>query len=365
MKTFEEWVEKANKIFNNKYEYITQYKKDKYQFLEIKCKDHGIFHKKVQNHILKEQGCPQCTKPSKLTNEIFINRSKEIHKDIFDYSLVEYKTQNTKVKIKCKENHIFEQTPKNHMNGQGCPSCFKIDGTLFIKKAKEIHGEKYNYDKVKYVSKAFEIIITCNEHGDFEQTPSSHLRGRGCYKCSNLIRNTKDFVEKASKIHNNIYDYSKVNYENAKNKITITCKIHGDFKQSPNDHISGCGCRKCNLYGSSKIAIEWLESIMKKENIFIQHANNIGEKQVIINDKTYKFDGYCEKTNTVYEFHGSYYHGDPKFYNKNDFNVISKKTFGELYLETMNREKNITKVGYNLITVWENDYWKDLKTQNI
>jgi hypothetical protein len=108
--------------------------------------------------------------------------------------------------------------------------------------------------------------------------------------------------------------------------------------------------------GFSKIAIEWLDSIMKKENIFIQHAGNIGEKEIILNNKRIKFDGYCEKTNIVFEFHGDYFHGNPKMYKKDDMNLLSKKTYGELYKNTIDRENIIKSNGFNLISIWESDY---------
>ena len=108
--------------------------------------------------------------------------------------------------------------------------------------------------------------------------------------------------------------------------------------------------------GFSKIAIEWLNSIMKKENIFIQHAENIGEKELILNNKRIKCDGFCNATNTIYEFHGNFFHGHPLLYNKNDINPLTKKTFNELYKNTIERESLIKNNGYNLITIWESDY---------
>ena len=99
-----------------------------------------------------------------------------------------------------------------------------------------------------------------------------------------------------------------------------------------------------------------MDEISKKENIFIQHIGNIGEKIIKINNKIFKLDGYCEKTNTIYEFLGDFWHGNPKIFNSNDINPVIKKTFGELYTNTMNREKILRENGYNLISIWENDY---------
>ena len=90
---------------------------------------------------------------------------------------------------------------------------------------------------------------------------------------------------------------------------------------------------------------------MKKENIFIQHAMNIGEKIIIINNNKYKVDGYCEKNNTIYEFDGDLFHGNPSKFNKDDINPITKNTYGELYEKTKIKENEIKKAGYNLIKI--------------
>jgi hypothetical protein len=365
MKTLQEWVILANNVFNNKYEYLSKYKKDnKYHFLEIKCKIHGIFHKKIQNHIIKKQGCPSCTKISVLSNSIFFNRIKHIHGDKYNYDLVEYKNLNTKINIICKEHGEFLQTPKNHMKGQNCPKCINLDRDSFIKKSIKIHDNKYNYDNCIFISSTTKINILCLEHDEFLQKPHDHINGKGCYKCSNKIRTTSDFIEKANLIHGKIYDYSKVNYINSKNKIIIICNIHGEFLQKSNDHLSGkCGCPKCALGNYSKACIRWLNYISIKDNINIQHAENGGEKVIMYKNKKYKLDGYCNKTNTAYEFAGDFFHGNPLLYNQEDINPICKKKYGYLYNKTIDKYDIIKKLGYNLIIIWENEFYT-LEKQN-
>lgn len=114
------------------------------------------------------------------------------------------------------------------------------------------------------------------------------------------------------------------------------------------------GCPHCDTKGYSKVQIKWLEEIMLKENIIIQHAVSLeGEYKI---SGVGKVDGYCKETNTVYELHGDFWHGNPFKYNKNDIHPISKKTYGELYKKTINRDKLIKNLGYNLIVIWESDY---------
>ena len=125
----------------------------------------------------------------KSTTEQFIQKAIFIHsKGKYDYSLVDYKHSKTKVIIVCPEHGEFNQTPANHLSGNGCPKC-SIDEhrssiEQFIRKAIFVHGEKkYDYSKVDYKQSQSKVIIVCPEHGEFEQTPNNHLKGQGCPKC--------------------------------------------------------------------------------------------------------------------------------------------------------------------------------------
>ena len=364
MKNIEDIKQICNKLYNNIYEYISIDRTTSKAKLEIKCVKHGIFKKDMYDHLKRGQGCSLCSKPSKLTKELFISKAKEIHGNKYDYSNVEYKDTKTKIKIICSTHGIFEQSPNNHLSGQTCQKCcnnYKMNNELFITKANKIHKNKYIYDKINYNGIKKSIDILCKYHGYFSQIPSDHLSGNGCYKCNGLIRNTNDFIEKANILHHNIYDYSKTNYINTKTNIIIICKIHGEFTQIPNYHLSGSGCNKCSMGCFSKVSLVWLNNIMEDENIFIQHGGNLGERKVKINNKLYKFDGYCEETNTIFEFYGDFFHGNPKIYDKDEFNPLNKKQFGELYNETINRENIFKSNGYNLVTIWESDFYKQNK----
>ena len=123
---------------------------------------------------------------------------------------------------------------------------------IFIGKARAIHGDRYSYDHVAYVYSHEKVIITCTKHGDFQQTPNHHLKGRGCAKCgfeevaAKNIQEAKDrFIEKTCAIHGDKYDYLKTVYVRAHDKVVITCKKHGDFEQTPNGHLRGRGCPSC------------------------------------------------------------------------------------------------------------------------
>ena len=123
---------------------------------------------------------------------------------------------------------------------------------IFIQKANEKHNFKFDYSKVEYINDRTCVCIICPEHKEFHQSPTNHLVGNGCPKCSGRYLNAELFIKKGNVKHENKYDYSKVNYSISKNKVIIICHEldenrieHGEFLQTPNDHLSGCGCPKC------------------------------------------------------------------------------------------------------------------------
>ena len=196
--------------------------------------------------------------PNKKTKEEFIAKAREVHGDKYDYSKVEYVGALTKVCIICPEHGEFWQEANSHLRGQGCPKCKYEKQTSsteeFIQKAHKVHGDKYDYSKVEYVGALTKVCIICPEHGEFWQIPSAHLRGQGCPKCKAKKQTctTDEFIAKAKKIHGDKYDYSKVNYVNRKTKVCIICPKHGEFWQTPNHHLSGCGCPKCGVENHRK-----------------------------------------------------------------------------------------------------------------
>lgn len=121
----------------------------------------------------------------------------------------------------------------------------KLTKEKFIERAKKIHGDKYDYSKIEYINTKVKVCIICPKHGEFWQTPGSHLNGRGCNLCSKPIHDTDSFIQEAKKIHGSKYDYSNVEYVNSHTKVKLVCPIHGEFEVTPNNHIKGRGCYKC------------------------------------------------------------------------------------------------------------------------
>ena len=368
-KTTKQFIEEAILIHKDKYDYsIVDYVNCNINVIII-CKEHGNFLQKPTDHLCGH-GCQLCGINKlgkwKLSNtQTFIEKAVEVHEDTYDYSKTHYIESNTKIIIICKKHGEFLQTPNSHLRGSGCNLCginlrsknqsFTINE--FINKSKIIHEGKYDYSNVEYINNHTKVNIICIKHGIFEQTPQGHLSGRGCIKCANKYNyTTKEWIDKAIKIHGDIYDYSNVEYISAKNSISIICKIHGIFKQMPQVHLRPAGCYLCNPTRHSKSQIKWLDFISSYNQIKIQHAENEGE--YVIPSTKYSADGYCLETNTIYEFHGDFWHGNPTKFNPTDINPISNKTFGELYQRTLDREQEIKNLGYNLIIIWENDWNK-------
>ena len=273
--TTEEFIKKANKKHNGKYDYSKVEYIDSHTKVCIICPEHGEFWQGPANH-LSGQNCPKCASIEVHTNqsnkkEGFIQKAKEIHGDKYDYSKVEYINNHTKVCIICPEHGEFWQKPIHHTQGKGCPYCGgtkKLTTKEFIKRANEIHKEKYDYSKVEYKTTETKVCIICPEHGEFWQTPHAHLAGQNCPKCcGNIKLSTEEFIKRANEIHKEKYDYSKVDYLGADTKVCIICPEHGEFWQTPHNHISGKqGCPECNTSKNSKI-VQKIETILKEFNI--------------------------------------------------------------------------------------------------
>lgn len=169
-------------------------------------------------------------------------------------------------------------------------------------------------------------------------------------KAGKMVWEAKNkFVGEANAIHNNFYDYSMVEYVNAMTKVKIICPKHGKFSQSPDKHLNGSGCRRCSKI-VSKGETQWLDSLgLPNDPQHRQVSIQIGKRKFVV-------DGYDPQTNTVYEYHGDFWHGNPKLYDPTKINPRSKKTFGELFLKTTQRSQKIRSEGYNLISIWANEW---------
>lgn len=239
-----------------------------------------------------------------MKSEDFIKKCIIIHDDKYDYSKTEYKHSHSKVNIICPKHGYFMLKSSLHISGVGCPLCLR---ELFnknmleyiISEGNKIHNYKYDYSIVKYIKSNKKIDIICPIHGVFSQTHNSHLQGCGCPKCAltdvSAKNSKKDYIIDFIKIHGDKYDYSKVLYVNARYKIIIICPIHGQFKQTPDNHLKGCGCPKCSTHKVhiSQIKTNYLEDFIKI------HKNEYDYSKV-------KYIGAHKKIEIICKIHGSF-----------------------------------------------------------
>lgn len=198
-----------------------------------------VYTQKVTKHLMGR--CPEKNTPRKTTDE-FVAEARLKWGDRYDYSLVEYKGSQKKVKI-LYEGVVFEQTPSSHLSSR--PE-FRMNLKSFVKRARAKWGDKYDYSMVDYKNCKTKVRIMHRETGViYEQTPVSHLNSAP--EVRSVPLGTNHFIETSTKIHNSKYDYSLTVYESLRKKVIIICPKHGEFKQVPASHLLGMGCRRCGF----------------------------------------------------------------------------------------------------------------------
>lgn len=323
------FINKANITHNNKYDYSKVLYYNSTTKVCIICPQHGEFWQTPQSHI-RGNGCPKCgveIKKEKLSsnkNE-FLQKAIIIHGNEYSYDKVNYINASTKICITCKKHGDFWMTPSSHLSGQKCPKCQgkNLNTEDIIALCKSIHGDKYNYSKVNFHKMHEKVPIICPKHGIFMQTMSKHIsKKQGCPKCAienrseNRRSNYTELINKANLIHNNKYDYSKVQFNNINDKVEIICPKHGSFFQRLYDHIHGAGCPTCTHIKSSN-EIELFNFI---KNYF---PNAISGDKTILNGK--ELDIYIPNKKIAIEYNGliwhSDYYGKDKNYHLNKLNL--------------------------------------------
>lgn len=412
----EQYFKLVKNLYNLNYDtnsYVSLSKK-----ITIICDIHGPYKIKADIHLDKGRSCYKCNSKYKSDTQDFIKKANVIHNNSYNYSKVDYKNQTAPVTIICKNNHEFKQSPKVHLRGNGCKKCSyeksKLTSKQFIKKAIKIYNKRFTYKNLNYIDSLTNIVVTCKVHGDFSVSPKSFIyQNKNCTKC-NVYNNVKltnaEYIAKANTIHNNKYTYENINYTGKDNKIEINCHKHGSFFKNAASHLKGFGCPNClnynkiytskeyfdlakinhnNKYTYDESSFKNLRSkiiiFCKKHGQFTQQAgrhlerdcprckNNISKKETLwLNSlnipeiyrnynlklgSIYKnVDAYDPNTNTVYEFHGDFWHGNPKVYKSDHINKVTKKTFGEMYKKSKAKDELIISFGFNLIIMWESDF---------
>jgi hypothetical protein len=243
-----EVISQFKKIHENEYDYsFVDYKNDRTK-IKIICPKHGIFEQKPNAHKMGS-GCPSCGGKQKLTIPQIINRAQNIHsidsKPKYHYNIEKYNSVNDIIDIICPEHGIFSQTVISHLSGNGCPKCGKesisklkrLPQNEIIEQFKMVHSNKYDYSQVQYLNSMEKVQIICPEHGPFFQKPNDHKQGIGCPNCNiSKPKTQEETIEQFINVHNNKYNYSKVQYINTKTKVQITRPEHGKEVENKFDY---------------------------------------------------------------------------------------------------------------------------------
>ena len=272
-----------------------------------------------------------------MTSEDALNKFNHTHGNEYDYSKVEYVNQYKKVKIGHKHSngiYWFEQRPKDHWNGQGCPECFGTPRKTtkeFIVEVKNKFGNQFDLSKIDYKTSTTPVIFGCRKHiGDnksdsngvfwFSKTPNAFLSDiYGCPRCSpNRRLDTEDFIFLSNKIHNSFYNYDKTFYKNSRTKVTITCPKHNDFNQLPTKHLIGEGCPACKQSLGEQAILKFL--IDKNiENERYKKYNDLFD----VNQLSYDF--YIPSANLLIEFNGEQHYYPIDYYGGEEAFKLQKK----------------------------------------
>jgi len=311
----------------------------------------------------------------KKTTELFISEAQQIHGDEYDYSSVVYTNNKTKITIICKIHGAFLQAPYLHLFSKtGCPVCA-------IAKRHTTNLKRYGQGQKPLSAESNNKRRATNleRYGVDEVTTSIEWkanREKAMLKAHGVAHPMQSPAILSKRIDHNMSKYG-VPSPKQKHMVGIlplltdqnwlTEQYIGLLKSAEQiaDEIGVERTTVLNYLAAANIpvrtwcpqsakCINWLSSIMKSHNIHIQHALNGGEYK--IPKSKLSGDGYCKDTNTIYEFYGDYWHGNPRVFNSATYNTQKHKTMGELYVDTIHREQLILALGYNLVTMWESDF---------
>lgn len=302
-------IEEIQKLIGEKYKVIS-YKGSKTPIV-LSCPIHGEFKLRL-DHIKKNVGitlCPKCKKEEIRINKFkkFEKQGKEIHNAKYTYHIESFTKMSAPTLITCPIHGDFLQTPENHIwSKQGCRKCYdeqrlgkyKYSREEIIEMCKKTHGDKYIYDDIVFQGMKGKMLnIRCPKHGYFDQIAYDHIRGFGCEKCKfeNQIMSKDKFIKRATKVHNGLYSYNreKITYVNNHIKIPIICHVHGEFWQTPANHLLGIGCPFCQ---TSKLEKE-ISTLLEINNIdFVQkyHSKWLGRLELDFYLPKYKIGIECQ-----------------------------------------------------------------------
>ncbi len=340
---------KLSRVHNENIVVVSGYKNN-YTHINVMCKNCSLEWKALPQNLIRGHGCPKCAGVQKHDKISFEKALQAKHGDIFDTSNVLYVNNKIHVTLTCfRCNHTFQAIPRNLISGKGCPKCA---GNSYLSVEdiinKCISRKEYDYSSIKRHGKKI-INIKCLKCGNiFEQGIRAHVYlNCGCPRCSKREPYTQTrFIERSLDIHGPAFSFELLPETfSSKEHIQLKCLSCYRLLQvtPPNHLIHRSGCPFCNKR-SSKEELSWLDKLNIPDNA----------RQLRIPGTRYHADAFYK--NVVYEFNGSYWHGDPRIFKPEDVNQRCNKTFGKLYTETIEKERKLKQLGYSVITIWQFDW---------
>lgn len=373
----DEFIERSNVKHNNLYGYEKVEYVNTNTHVIIICPLHGEFHKTPGKH-LQGQGCPKCavknrkkplyrksTKPhNKISFEEFVRKSNLKYENKFSYSLKseEFNLSDEDCLIViCEQHGEIQTTPRNHLyNNFVCEKCkYEDEHKKFKSLMEEKHQNKYDISNVKFINWITKIELKCEFHGKFSITPAHLKEGKGCRECG-IIKRAKtqskpidEFIEQANEVHDFKYDYSKSVYNGARRNLIIICKIHGEFNQTPDNHLVGSGCLKCGkIETANKLSITLEEFLSRSHEI---HGEIYDYSKVELVNASTKVEIICRIHGSFFQDPGHHIlrkHGCPRCVNKREGELaitLSKLGIVHRQYKIKNKRYDFFLPEYNII----------------
>lgn len=324
-KPFNDWVDKFNKIYNNKFTYPEQHIINKKSILIVCCNIHGNFSTTPGRHA-EGRGCLQCNKENNFNKrwENVVKEIYDVHKDNYiipETAKSHFKTMWSKIPLICKEHGEFLSIISNCIDGSGCPECNhrkKKDTKWFIEEASKVNfkfGLKYDYTKTIFTGAHNKLIITCLRCGDdFEQFPHNHLNGGGCNNCSNILKRKDNlqFKKDFEKIHG--VGFILEEYKTSMTKIKVVCPLNHKFYIKPNDLLQGVGCYHCYNINNSSKGVNRIRKYLSIKNLQFEVEKTFEDCRNPRTNNYLRFDFYLQRYNMCIEFDGPQHFKSSKLY---------------------------------------------------
>ena len=341
-KTQTQFLEELRGVWGDRWDYSKVEYRGGTKPITLSCHIHGEFEQRAGKALRGQVGCKVCN-GNGITSEVFIQRARKVWGDRWDYSKTVYHKRTSPITVICRDHGEFQQDVYAHLSGStGCRLCSGRNLTTeeYVDRASLVWGDRWDYSNTVYTGATNKVKVECRKHGVFEQIAHIHLRGHvGCQPCLGNVYDNESYIRKVTEVWEGRWDYSNTNYTGSTKPIDIVCKVHGEFRQGADVHSWGhVGCKGCVEVGTSTGEQELLSFIES------QGFEAVRNERGILPVKSWELDAYLPQLGVAFEYNGVYWHSE-KFKDRNYH---------------FDKWKMCNEMGINLFQVWEDD-WRDRK----